>query len=118
MDIRPVLPESAQFDPAGCAAAGGSYTRVDRLREFVNGAISEEPAEKVAECDASPQPTANGSGGGGGGGEGSLNYSSPLGRAIGEWNDRYVRRNTGTRGRHVLPTLSLHHFAPLAGSST
>ena len=127
MDRSPTLPESVQFDPSGCAAAGGSYTRVDRLREFVNGALREEPAENVAECAASSQPTADGGGegGGDGDGDGGSNYSSPLNLAIQEWNDRFFNMNTaafrqnavrfhgrGSEARHLAQEVS-HFVMPL-----
>ena len=39
IDVHSTLPDSSDFALAECTAAGGSYTRVDRLRDFVNGAV-------------------------------------------------------------------------------
>ena len=76
IDVHSTLPDSSDFALAECTAAGGSYTRVDRLRDFVNGAVGDDDGTK--ECDAEEHETAVAGDGG------SNQLSSPLGRAMQE----------------------------------
>lgn len=94
IDIHFTLPDLPDLATTECTAAGGGYMRVDRLREFVNGAVGGD--DTTEECDADEQETAIA------GDNRSNQLSSPLGRAIQEWNDRFFNMDTAATRQNAV----------------
>ena len=67
---------------AACAAAGGTFARLDKLLSFINAAAGDSPAE--AECNATEAAVE----------EAPAPIDSPLARAVAQWNDRFFNMDT------------------------
>jgi hypothetical protein len=68
---------------SNCSDAGGVYTRVDRLRTYVNSAAGDgnETCEGSEISGASALPSSD-------------SLASPLGRSIAAWNERFFNMDT------------------------
>ena len=64
-----------------CAAAGGTFVRLDKLESFVNAATGDDASPA---CNATDAAAA----------EAKAPSESPLARAIAQWNDRFFNMDT------------------------
>ena len=106
------LPPGFETAQEECVKMGGAYARLNRLRAYANNAVSTKDEQSKCENDLSSSPSSSSSV--------SLS-SSPLGKAIASWNNRFYDMNTakmrentvrfhgrGTEGEHLAQEVS--HF--------